>query len=193
MKHSYTGRTYLFAVPFFFFINVSHEQMAYLKQTLQAVEELHIPLETCNVSQFAFAAFSGVAAGHKVNSSWGRVRVKRNKQSHRRLKPTSVSYFHVINPVYHSMGAYIVPFFPLNDQLDVSKLQFCQSTPCPGNNSRHKQRLAALLTTLALTYWEVYPSKKAQPQCLQEALLSCLSCRADCRRICSLPGSHTCF
>lgn len=29
-------------------------------------------LQTCNVSQFAFAAFSGVAAGHKVNSSIGR-------------------------------------------------------------------------------------------------------------------------
>lgn len=29
------------------------------------------PLETSNVSQFAFAAFSRVAAGHKVNSSWG--------------------------------------------------------------------------------------------------------------------------
>lgn len=30
----------------------------------------YIPLETCDVSQFAFAAFSRVAAGHKVNSSW---------------------------------------------------------------------------------------------------------------------------
>lgn len=28
-------------------------------------------LETCDVSQFAFAAFSRVAAGHKVNSSVG--------------------------------------------------------------------------------------------------------------------------
>lgn len=31
----------------------------------------YIPLETCDVSQFAFAAFSRVAAGHKVNSSVG--------------------------------------------------------------------------------------------------------------------------
>ncbi len=53
--------------------------MVFLKLTLQAMEELYIPLETCDVSQFAFAAFSRVAAGHKVNSSWGRVRVMRNK------------------------------------------------------------------------------------------------------------------
>ena len=91
--HSY--RAYLFAVLIVavLFINISHEQMAFLKQTLQATEELYIPLETCDVSQFAFAAFSRVAAGHKVNSSWGRVRVKRNKHSHERLKPTLISLF----------------------------------------------------------------------------------------------------
>lgn len=46
--------------------------MVFLKLSLQAKEDLYIPLETCDVSQFAFAAFSRVAAGHKVNSSWGR-------------------------------------------------------------------------------------------------------------------------
>lgn len=44
----------------------------FLRQSLQAIGDFHIPLETSNVPQFAFAAFSGVAAGHKVNSSWGR-------------------------------------------------------------------------------------------------------------------------
>lgn len=43
-----------------------------IKTFLQAIGDFDIPLETCNVPQFAFAAFSGVAAGHKVNSSWRR-------------------------------------------------------------------------------------------------------------------------
>lgn len=42
------------------------------KKFLQAIGDFDIPLETCNVPQFAFAALSGVAAGHKVNSSWKR-------------------------------------------------------------------------------------------------------------------------
>lgn len=46
--------------------------MVFLKQTVQAIEKFYIPLEACNVPQFAFAAFSRVAAGYKVNSSWGR-------------------------------------------------------------------------------------------------------------------------
>lgn len=82
--------------------------MVFLKQPLWAIEELHIPLETCDVSQFAFAAFSGVAAGHKVNSSWGRVHVMRNKQSHERLKPTLSPQFHATDPVYHSRSVVIV-------------------------------------------------------------------------------------
>ena len=47
--------------------------MVSLKQTLQDVQyrELYIPLQTRDVPQFAFAAFSRVAAGHKVNSSLG--------------------------------------------------------------------------------------------------------------------------
>lgn len=52
--------------------NSSNKQMIFLKQTLCGTEKLYLPLETGNVSQFAFAAFSGVAAGHKVNRSWGR-------------------------------------------------------------------------------------------------------------------------
>lgn len=62
---------------------------------------------------------------------------------------------------------------------------------CLGN--RHKQKLAALLRKLALTYWEVCQWKTARPRCLQVALPSCLSCRAGCHKICSSPGSHTCF
>lgn len=82
--------------------------MVFLKQPLWAIEELHIPLETCDVSQFAFAAFSGVAAGHKVNSSWGRVRVMRNKHGHERLKLTLSPQFHATDTVCHSMSIVIV-------------------------------------------------------------------------------------
>lgn len=97
--------------------------MVFLKQTLQATDELYIPLETCDVSQFAFAAFSRVAAGHKVNSSWGRVRVMRNKHSHERLKPTLISHFHATNAVNRSLGACIMSLFLLNDQLGISLSQ----------------------------------------------------------------------
>lgn len=45
--------------------------MVLLKQSLKGAEELYLPLQTGDVSQFAFAAFSGVAAGHKVNGSVG--------------------------------------------------------------------------------------------------------------------------
>lgn len=86
MKNSYMGKTTVLVscanCVGCAFITISHQQMVFLKQTLQAIEELYIPLETCDVSQFAFAAFSRVAAGHKVNSSWGTMRVMRNKQSH---------------------------------------------------------------------------------------------------------------
>lgn len=50
--------------------------MVFQEQTPQGKEEVYLPLETGDVSQFAFAAFSRVAAGHKVNSSWGRMCVK---------------------------------------------------------------------------------------------------------------------
>lgn len=63
------ARSYLFAVFTVFFINNIHKQMVFLKQIVQAIEKFYIPLEACNVPQFAFAAFSRVAAGYKVNSS----------------------------------------------------------------------------------------------------------------------------
>lgn len=117
----------------------------------------------------------------------------RNKHSHEMSKPTLISHFRATRPVNHSMGVKIVALFQiLISELSISYI-FFSNTPYPGHNNRHKQWLAALLTRLALTYWEVYQSKKAQPRCLQEALLSCLLCRAGCHRICSSPGSHTCF
>lgn len=42
------------------------------KHTFSGKGDVYIPFQTCNVSQFAFAAVSGVAAGHKVNSSRGK-------------------------------------------------------------------------------------------------------------------------
>lgn len=175
-------------------VNISHQQMVFLKQNLDAIE-LYLPLETCNVSQFAFAAFSRVAAGHKVNSSWGRVHVRRNKHNHERLKPTLMSHC----DISHLLILPIISVYFLKPDL-TSKCavrnqlsSVFKSTSSHSNNSRYKQRLAVLLTKLALTYWEVYQWKKAQPQCLQEVLLSCLLCRAGCHKRCSWPVSHTCF
>lgn len=104
MSKSYLGRTYLFSVltvaPVLC-VNISRQQMVFLKQVLHAID-LYLPFKTCDVSQFAFAAFSGVAAGHKVNSPWGRVHVMRNKHNHEVL----MSHFdisHLLTPV--SLGA----------------------------------------------------------------------------------------
>lgn len=44
-----------------------------IMHTLKGMEKLYAPFETCNVSQFAFTAFSRVAAGHKVHSSEAKV------------------------------------------------------------------------------------------------------------------------
>lgn len=71
MTNSYMLRTYLFAVLTVVAVLFNQHLTSADGKTLQAIEELYIPLETCDVSQFAFAAFSRVAAGHKVNSSWG--------------------------------------------------------------------------------------------------------------------------
>lgn len=72
--------------------------MVFLKQTVQAIEKFYIPLEACNVPQFAFAAFSRVAAGYKVNSSWGRC-VEGETNSHKTLKSSLISHFRATQPV----------------------------------------------------------------------------------------------
>lgn len=103
---------------------------------------------------------------------------------------TLILYCHTTNPINYN-GSLARALCISSNRLSRQTSLYHSFATCLGN--RHKQKLAALLRKLALTYWEVCQWKTARPRCLQEALPSCLSCRAGCHKICSSPGSHTCF